>query len=140
MPVQQATPGPQAAPASQSGVVGQWRTVLSGSTYTITIEANGQYIQLGVPLNGGMKLAQGGPYQLISPNIIAFTVTDWSPKTKIGLVPCGIPNQPVCNVEQVQPIPKPPDSSYAYSFNGPNTMILSNPNTREVLTFTRVTQ
>ena len=41
--------GPQAAPASQSGVVGQWRALLSGSTYTITIDANGQYTQLAVP-------------------------------------------------------------------------------------------
>jgi hypothetical protein len=121
-------------------VVGQWRAVLQGTTYTITMNANGQYIQLAVPQNGGMKLAQGGPYQLIAPNIIAFTVTDWSPKSKIGLVPCGIPNQPVCNVEQVQPVAQPPNSSYDYSFNGPNTMILSNPNTREVITFTRVTQ
>jgi len=135
----QAAPGPQAAPASQGGVVGQLRTVLQGSTYTITIQANGQYMQVGVPQNGGMTLAQGGPYQLISPNIIAFTVTDWSPKTKLALVPCGIPGDPVCNREQVQPVAQPPNSSYTYRFNGPNTMILSNPNTREVITFTRVT-
>ena len=134
----QAAPGPQAAPASQGGVVGQWRTVLQGSTYTITIQANGQYMQVGVPQNGGMTLAQGGPYQLISPNIIAFTVTDWSPKTRMNFVPCGDPNNPACNREQEQPIPQPPNSSYTYRFNGPNTMILSNPNTREVLTFTRV--
>ena len=120
-------------------MVGQWRAVLSGSTYTITMDANGQYIQLAVPQNGSMKFAQGGPYQLISPNIIAFTVTDWSPKTRMILVPCGDPSNPVCNTQQEQNIPQPPNSSYAYRFNGPNTMILSNPNTREVITFTRVT-
>jgi len=121
-------------------VVGQWRTVLSGNIVTITIDANGQYIQLMVPQNGGMKFAQGGPYQLIAPNIIAFTVTDWSPKSRMILVPCGDPSNPVCNTQQEQNIPQPPNSSYAYRFNGPNTMILSNPNTREVITFSRVTQ
>jgi hypothetical protein len=121
-------------------VVGQWLAVLSGTIVTISIDASGQYIQLMVPQNGGMKFAQGGPYQLVAPNIIAFTVTDWSPKTKMGFVPCGDPSNPVCNQPQQQPIPQPPNSSYAYRFNGPNTMILSNPNTREVLTFTRVAQ
>lgn len=132
-------PAPQAAPASESSVVGQWRTVMQANIVTITIQANGQYMQLEVPQNGGMKFAQGGPYQLIAPNIIAFTVTDWSPKSRMIFVPCGIANNPVCNTQQEQDIPQPPNSSYAYRFNGPNTMILSNPNTREVLTFTRVT-
>jgi hypothetical protein len=47
--------------ASQSSLVGQWRTVLQGNTVTITIEANGQYMQVGVPQNGGTQTAQGGP-------------------------------------------------------------------------------
>jgi hypothetical protein len=140
---QQGPAGPQGGPApqaQQSSVVGQWRTLLQSSIYTITIDANGQYIQVAAPQNGGGKFAQGGPYQLIAPNIIAFTVTDWSPKTRMNFVPCGDPNNPACNREQEQPIPQPPNSSYTYRFNGPNTMILSNPNTREALTFTRVAQ
>jgi len=147
--VPQAGPSPQAPrspqspafqQAPQSSLVGQWRTVLQGSTLTITILANGQYTQLGVPPNGGTQTAQGGPYALIAPNTIAFSVTDWSPKTRMNFVPCGDPNNPVCNQPQQQPIQQPPNSSYAYRFNGPNTLILSNPNTREVITFTRVTQ
>ncbi|MGO9325051.1 MAG: hypothetical protein ACLP07_10855 [Terracidiphilus sp.] len=129
----------QAPPASQSSLVGQWRTVLQGNTVTITIEANGQYMQVGVPQNGGTPLAQGGPYQLIAPNTIVFTVTDWSPKSKIILVPCGIPNDPVCNVQRVENIPQPPGSRYAYVFNGPNSMTLNNEQAKETITFTRVT-
>ena len=68
--------------------------------------ANGQYIQAAAPQNGGGKFAQGGPYQLIAPNIIAFTVnTNWSPKTRMNFVRCGDPNNPACNREQEQPIP-----------------------------------
>jgi hypothetical protein len=131
--------GPQAAQAQQSSLVGQWRTVLQGNTVTITIEANGQYMQVGVPQNGGTQTAQGGPYQLVAPNTIVFTVTDWSPKSRIILVPCGIPNDPVCNVQRVENMPQPPGSRYAYVFNGPNSMTLNNEQAKETITFTRVT-
>jgi len=130
--------GAHAAQAQQPSVVGQWRTVLQGNTVTITIEANGQYMQVGVPQNGGTQLAQGGPYQLIAPNTIVFTITNWSPKSKIILVPCGIPNDPVCNVQRVENIPQPPGSRYAYVFNGPNSMTLNNEQAKETITFTRV--
>ncbi|MGO8933386.1 MAG: hypothetical protein ACLPLZ_16085 [Terracidiphilus sp.] len=124
--------------APQTSLVGQWRTILQSGTLTLTILANGQYTQLGVPPNGGTPMAQGGPYQLIAPNTIVFAVTDWSPKTRIDLVPCGIPNQPVCNVQRVDNIPKPPGSKYAYVFNGPNSMTLNNEQAKETITFTRV--
>jgi hypothetical protein len=130
--------GTHAAQAQQSSVVDQWRTTLQGATLTLTIEANGQYTQLGVPPNGGTQTAQGGPYQLVAPNTIVFTVTDWSPKSKIILVPCGIPNDPVCNVQRVENMPKPPGSRYAYVFNGPNSMTLNNEQAKETITFTRV--
>lgn len=84
----------------------------------------------------GVQTMQAGPYQLVAPNNIIFTVTNWSPKSRIVLVPCGIPNDPVCNVKRVQNMPKPPDSEYAYVFNGSNTMTLSNQT--GPMTFTRV--
>jgi hypothetical protein len=136
--------GPQAAQAqqwqqgSQTSLVGQWRTTLPTGTVTLTILANGQYTQLGVPPNGGTPIAQNGPYQLIAPNTIVFTVTDWSPKTRIDLVPCGIPNEPTCNVQRLDNIPKPPGSRYAYVFNGPNSMTLNNEQAKETIIFTRV--
>ncbi len=79
---------------------------------------------------------QAGPYQLIAPNSIIFTVTNWSPKSRIMLVPCGIPNNPTCNVQRLVNYPKPPGSEYAYTFNGPNSMTLSNQT--GPMTFTRV--
>ncbi len=140
---------PQAAPASQSGLVGQWRTVLQGNNLTITIEANGQYMQVGVPQNGGTQMAQGGPYQLVAPNTIVFTVTDWSPKTKVMFIPDpgpvpSVPNPvgpyPGPNGPQYQTyaIPQPPGSRYAYVFNGPNTLTLNNEAAQETITLTRV--
>ena len=148
-PVPQGTQGPQAAPASQSGLVGQWRTVLQGNTVTITIQANGQYTQVGVPQNGGTQTAQGGPYQLAAPNTIHFTVTDWSPKTKWMFVPnprCGVPGVPnptnpqrdSCRQWQEWTEPQPPGSTYAYTLNGTNSMTLNNENAQEQITFTRV--
>ena len=146
----QGTQGPQAPPASQSGLVGQWRTGPQGDTLTITIQANGQYMQLGVPQNGGTQTMQAGPYALVAPNTIVFTVADWSPKTRWILVPnprCGVPGVPnptnprrdSCNQEQEWTMPQPPGSRYAYVFNGPNTMTLNNETEQESITFTRVT-
>ena len=93
---------------------------------------------------------QAGPYQLTPPNTIHFTVTNWSPKTRWNFVPnprCGVPGVPnptnarrdSCNTEQEWTLPQPPGSTYAYSFNGPNTMVLSNENSQEKITFARVT-
>ena len=82
--------GPQAQQAQQapkSSPVGQWRTDLQGIPVTITIQANSQYMQVGNPPNGGTKTTQGGPYQLVAPNTVIFTVTEWSPKTRMIYVP-----------------------------------------------------
>ncbi len=127
--------GAHAAQAQQSTLIGQWRTTVSAGTITISFMANGQYDQTGVGTTG-VQTMQSGPYQLVAPNNIIFTVTNWSPKTRTVLVPCGIPNDPVCNVQRVVNMPKPPNSEYAYVFNGPNTMTLSNQT--GPMTFTRV--
>ena len=127
--------GPQAVSQSNGSVVGTWRTILPAGTITIRFEANGSYNQLSVTKSGTQE-AQDGPYWLVAPNSIIFRVTDWSPKTKMVLVPCGIPGDPVCNVQREQVNPKPPDSEYTYRFNGPNTMILNNQT--GTITFTRV--
>ena len=96
---------------------------------------NGQYDQTGVTTSG-VQTMQAGPYQLVAPNNIIFTVTQWSPKTRIVLVPCGIPNNPVCNVQRLVNMPKPPGSEYAYVFHGPNAMTLTNQT--GAINFTRV--
>jgi len=117
--------GAQAAQAQQSSLLGEWRATIQSGTITISFMSNGQYDQTGVTTSG-VQTMQAGPYQLVAPNNIIFRVTNWSPKSKMMLVPCGIPNDPVCNVQQVQNMPKPPDSEYAYVFNGPNAMTLTN--------------
>jgi hypothetical protein len=126
---------PQAAPKPQSSLVGQWRTTVSLGTITITFMSNGQYDQTGVTTTGAQTM-QAGPYQVVAPNNIIFTVTNWSPKSRVMLVPCGIPNDPVCNVQRLVNYPKPPGSEYVYVFNGPNTMTLSNQT--GPMTFTRL--
>jgi len=144
------TPAPQAAPASAGGLVGQWQTVLGGNPLTLTIEANGQYMQMGQDETGlKTQTSQGGPYQLTPPNTIHFTVTDWAPKTRWNFVPnprCGVPGvtnptnpkRDSCHQWQEWTEPQPPGSTYAYTFNGPNTMVLNNENAQESITFTRV--
>ncbi|MGB8031597.1 MAG: hypothetical protein WCF30_18245 [Terracidiphilus sp.] len=130
--------GPQAARAQQapqSSLLGEWRATIQSGTVTISFLSTGQYDQTGVTTTG-VQTMQAGPYQLVAPNNIIFTVTNWSPKTRIVLVPCGIPNDPVCNVQRVVNMPKPPGSEYAYVFNGPNAMTLTNQT--GAINFTRV--
>jgi hypothetical protein len=140
--------GPQATPSAQYSLVGQWRGVIQGSTVIISIQANGQYMQ--VSQGSGGTTGQSGPYQLIAPNTIHFTVTDWSPKTVMIYVPnptCGVPAVPnptnpgrdSCLQEQEETYPQPPGSSNAYAFNGPNTMTLTDEVYHGSATFTRVT-
>jgi hypothetical protein len=140
--------GPQAAPAQQNSLVGQWRTVAQGSTVTLTIQANGQYMLLMQPANGGAQSAAGGRYQLVAPNTIVLTVTDWSPKTKWMYVPnptCGVPGVAVptnpqrdsCKQEQEMTLLKPPGGRDTYVFNGPNTVVMTDEHGSG--TYTRVT-
>lgn len=126
---------PQAAPTPQSSLLGEWRASIQSGTVTISFLSTGQYDQTGLTTTG-VQTMQAGPYQLVAPNNIIFTVTNWSPKNKIMLVPCGIPNDPVCNVQRVVNMPKPPGSEYAYVFNGPNAMTLTNQT--GAINFTRV--
>jgi hypothetical protein len=149
-PVPLGSQGPQGSPQGpQSSLVGQWRTTLQSGTLTISIAANGQYMQQGTTTTG-VQTMQSGPYQLAAPNTIHFTVTNWSPKTKWMFVPnprCGVPGVPnptnpardSCRTEQEWTEPQPPGSTYAYVFNGPNSMTLNNQNAQETITFTRVT-
>jgi len=128
--------GPQAAQAQQPSLVGQWRTVAQGSTVNLTIQANGQYMLMMQPPNGGTQSAQGGPYQLVAPNTIVFTVTDWSPKTRWNFVPnptCGVPGvtnptnprRDSCHQWQEWTEPRPPGGRDTYVFNGPNTVVMT---------------
>ena len=126
---------PQTAQAQQASLLGEWRATIQSGMITISFMSNGQYDQTGVT-NTGTQTMQAGPYQLVAPNSIIFTVTNWSPKSKMMLIPCGIPNEPVCNVQRVENMPKPPNSEYVYVFNGPNAMTLSNQT--GAINFTRV--
>jgi hypothetical protein len=147
-PAPQGPQVPQAPSASQSGLVGQWRASLQSGTVTISIAATGQYLQQGMTTTG-VQTMQSGPYQLTAPNTIHFTVTDWSPKTKWMYVPnprCGVPGVPnptnpardSCRTEQEWTEPQPPGSTYAYTFNGTNSMTLNNENAQEAINLTRV--
>ena len=121
-----------AVPAQQYGLVGQWRGVFQGITITIVIQPNGQYSQLAQ--SGTAMTQQSGPYKLFAPNTIAFTVTQWQPKT----MPVYHPTGTVGGYYTQEPMAKPPGSMFAYVFNGPNTMILTDQVLHGSMTMVRV--
>ena len=72
--------GAIASPAQQGSLVGQWHGVIgNGIDLTLVIEPNGQYSQLAKA--GKLMAWQSGPYKLMAPNIVIFSVTDWQPRT-----------------------------------------------------------
>ncbi len=120
------------AAQAQNSLVGQWRGVFRGITITIVIQPNGQYSQLAQ--SGTLMTQQSGPYKLVAPNTIIFSVTNWAPKTQQIYHPTGT----VGGYYTTQPTAKPPGATDAYVFNGPNTMTLTDQMTHGSITMTRV--
>jgi hypothetical protein len=120
------------ASAQQNNLVGQWRGVYQGITLTIVIQANGQYSQLAQ--FGTLITQQSGPYKLVAPNTISFSVMDWAPKTQQVYHPTGA----VGGFYTPEPTSKPPGATDKYVFNGPNTIVLTDELTHGSITLTRV--
>lgn len=150
-------PGPGAGPSASSGFVGQWRGTSEGITFTIVFEPNGQYSQLAQA--GTLMTQQSGPYTLVAPNTLIFSVTDWEPKTQQiyhpdpsggqnkrgqqgpngnGQNPNHPDNTPSSGGYYTpQNVPKPPGGTFTYVFNGPNTFTMTDQNFHGSITLTR---
>jgi hypothetical protein len=128
--------GSVAASAQQNNLVGQWRGVFRGATMpitiTIVIQPNGQYSQLAV--SGTVQTMQSGPYKLVAPNTIVFSVNSWEPKTMQVYHATGTTG----GYYTAQPTTKPPGATDKYTFKGPNTMILTDELMGGSITMTRV--
>jgi hypothetical protein len=124
--------GATAARAQQNPFVGTWRGVSNGITLTVVIEANGQYSQIAQSRT--LMTQQSGPWRLVAPNTIIFSVTNWQPKT----MPVYHPTGTVGGYYTQEPMAKPPDVMDAYVFNGPNSMTLTDQVYHVSITMTRV--
>jgi hypothetical protein len=124
--------GAVVTPAQQNSLAGQWRGANQGITITIVIQPNGQYSQLAQ--SGTMMTQQSGPYKLVAPNTIEFSVTNWAPKTQQIYHATGT----VGGYYTTQVVTKPPGATDTYVFNGPNTMTLTDQMTHGSITMTRV--
>jgi hypothetical protein len=121
-----------AVTAQQYSLVGQWRGVYQGITMTIVIQPNGQYSQL---LQSGTAMTQqSGPYRLVAPNTIIFSVTDWAPRTQQIYHPIGTAG----GYYTTELTAKPPGATDTYVFNGPNTITLTDQMTHGSIMMTRV--
>lgn len=121
-----------AVPAQENSLVGQWRGVIGTITLTIVIQPNGQYSQLAQ--SGTLMTQQSGPYRLVAPNTIIFSVTNWAPKTQQIYHPTGT----VGGYYTTEIVAKPPGATDTYVFNGPNTIILTDQMMHGSITMTRV--
>lgn len=124
--------GAVAAGAQQNSLVGQWRGVFQGITITISIQSTGQYSQLAQSATA--QTEQAGPYKLIAPNTIVFSVTTWAPTSTSVYVPTS----PTTGRWEPRKLSKPPGATDFYVFNRPNTMTLTDQMTHGSITMTRV--
>jgi hypothetical protein len=124
--------GATAAAAQQNSLVGQWRGVYNGITLTIVIQPNGLYTQTAQ--SGTLMTQQSGPYKLVAPNTIIFSVTNWAPRTQQIYHPTGTVGGYYTN----EPTAKPPGATDSYVFNGQNTVTLTDQMMHGSITLTRV--
>ena len=123
---------PQNSGQSQNSLVGQWRGVYQRITITIVIQPNGQYTQTAQ--SGTVMTLQSGPYRLVAPNTIIFSVTNWQPKT----MPVYHATGTTGGYYTQQPTTKPPGATDTYVFNGANTLILTDQVIHGSITLARV--
>ncbi len=117
---------------NSNSFVGQWRGVYQGITFTIVIQPNGQYSQLAQ--KGALMTQQSGPYHLVAPNTIIFSVTDWQPKTQQIYHPTGTVGGYYTN----QRTARPPGATDSYVFKGANAIVLTDQVMHGSLALTRV--
>ena len=84
--------------------------------------------------SGTLMTQQSGPYNLVAPNTIVFTVAEWQPST----MPVYHPTGTVGGYYTQEPMAKPPDGLYFYVFNGPNTVVLTDQVMHGTITMNRV--
>jgi hypothetical protein len=124
--------GATAAAAQQSNFVGQWRGVYQRITFTIVIQPNGQYTQ--TTQSGTLMTQQSGPYKLVAPNTIIFSVTNWAPRTQKIYHATGTTG----GYYTTQVVAKPPGATDSYVFNGQNTVTLTDQVMHGSITLNRV--
>ncbi len=131
---QQNIPGTQqnTGGAQQNSLAGQWRGVYQGITVTIVIQPNGQYIQTAQ--SSTAMTQQSGPYKLVAPNTIIFSVTNWQPRTQQVYHPTGT----VGGYYTPQVVAEPPGATDTYVFKGTNTMVLTDQMMHGSITMMRV--
>jgi hypothetical protein len=79
--------GATVAAAQQNDFVGQWRGFASGMTITLVVQPNGRFTM--TEQASTLTTQQSGPYKLVAPNTIVFTVEDWQPSTMPVYHPTG---------------------------------------------------
>jgi hypothetical protein len=125
--------------SNSNSFVGTWRGVYQSITFTIVIQPNGHYMQTAQ--SGSLMTQQSGPYRLVAPNTIIFSVTSWAPTSQKIYHPYrpSKDGTPATNGYYTnQKVAKPPGATDSYVFKGANTFILTDQMTHGSITMTRV--
>ena len=121
-----------AATAQTAQMVGTWRAAYRGATINLVIGADQSYSEQ-VTMGTLMTLQQGHVVNT-GQGVVAFNVETWSPQTMPVYHPVGTQG----GYYSQEPMAKPPGAIDSVTFNGPDSMTLSDTRVAETLVMQRV--
>jgi len=124
------------AHAQVASLVGSWRAFanIGGAqvVFELVVQPNGAYSE--TQRSATLMTMQTGEVRQAGPNLVAFVVEDWRPRT----MPVYHPTGTVGGYYTQQPTSKPPGGVWRIRFNGRNSVTMQDANLGGVITFTRV--
>ena len=125
--------GAATLPAQQGSLAGHWRGVDGGTTFTIVIQPNGQYIQHAQ--SGTLMTRQSGQFRLLDAIRIALPATNSPARTpQIGRATPTTAGGYSANQHAGVPL----GATNSIVFTGPNKIVFTDEKTHHSITLTRV--
>lgn len=120
------------ANAQAGGLAGNWQAAAGNSIYNLQVQPTGAYAEQ--QRQGMAWTHRNGVIRADASGHVTFTVEDWEPKT----VSIYHPGATVSGGRYGQdPLPRPVDTTWRLTFNGPNIFTIQNIVSTETVTFTR---
>ena len=125
-----------AAAAQPPSLVGAWRGVaqVRGVTveFDLVIQPNGAFTE--TERTQTLMTMQTGQTHILAPNLVAFVIQDWRPRT----MPVYRPNGAIGGYYSQQPTSKPPGGTWRMTWRGPNSVVLQDTVFGGAVTFNRI--
>lgn len=124
-----------ASRAQEPTLVGSWHGFAPsapGVAFNLVVGADHSYSEQTVA--GSLMTLQQGHYEVVAPDVVAFVVENWEPKTRPVYHPTGT----VGGYYTQEPLAKPPGGTWRIRFTSPDSFTMQDVNFGGVAVFNRV--